>query len=79
MKKILLLICLLNLAACSQKPSTVFIYKGLPPELLISPCYSTKAGTTVPALVEAYVYNLGCLKAFELQLQAQQQYSENVQ
>lgn len=28
---------------------------------------------------EAYVYNLGCLKVFELQLQAQQQYSESVQ
>lgn len=44
-----------------------------------TPNYATKAGSTVPALVEAYVYNLGCLKAFELQLQAQQQYSESVQ
>lgn len=28
---------------------------------------------------EAYVYNLDCFTVFELQLQAQQQYSESVQ
>lgn len=72
------LISLLTLAGCSTKHTTTYIYVKPPEKLTTYQCYAVKAGHTVDDLASAYVYNLGCIRQYEIMVESLKLYMEKL-
>lgn len=73
----------MSLTACSQKPTTQYIYKnemvGVPSHLLTPPCVAARHGDgSVEDLAKAYVYNLSCDRKKTTQLELIKLYNDNI-
>ena len=83
LKVLSLMLLVMSLTACSQKPTTQYIYKkemvGVPSHLLTPPCVAVRHGSgSVEDLAKAYVYNLSCDRKKTTQLELIKLYNDNI-
>ena len=71
---------ILPLQACSTKPMTIpnDVVHVMPDSLLITPCKASPAGNTVRSLAGAYVDNTSCIAKYQILLDKQRKYKEDV-